>query len=183
MEGFGMSSPAHGAVPGLLVGPTATVLAVSALAVGIYASLSVALAHRHCGAKAPKQPRQRCRKARAAPSKETADLEMGLISPEKKRRRPRGKRTKMQKLMQIFIGMDSSDAGSDCGEGPFDLDDESWLAPTDAAAGGRAAEQHFIGDSSSAPANGGEVATPHDAFGLADELWHAPQVLAAKVFE
>mmetsp|Transcript_72329 Transcript_72329/g.211932 ORF Transcript_72329/g.211932 Transcript_72329/m.211932 type:complete len:180 (+) Transcript_72329:97-636(+) len=158
-------------VPDVLVGPAATVMAVTALGAAVYASLSVALAQRRGAAKVPKERRQR-RQQRTAGAKEVEahDLEMGLISPQKKRRKSRGRRTKMQKLMQFFIAQDSaSEAGSECGDGPFELDDESWLTP--GAEPPRSAEQHFIGDGLEA-SPGADAA--EDAFGLADELWRAP---------
>jgi hypothetical protein len=167
--------------PDFLVGSAATAGAFLILTMLMMGSLMLALVEmktERLGAKV--------REWRNVWASTVAEAEMDIESQSplaasskaaKRRARGKGRRSKIQRLMQFFIaaaddGLDEEDGD----ESVFQLGDESWLAPPGCRQGPptvAAEAEHFqIGDEESPHPSAAR--TGSDAFGLPDDLWRAP---------
>lgn len=157
-------------MPEWLVGPAATTLALAVFTATLLLSLALALVQMQTKLLNAKM-REVLQWSQAKPLPQTFKVEPDNAVPLK-RRKWRNRRTRIRKIMEFFIGGEDE---SEVVDGPFDLSDDSWLAPTLDGSGSVSTVYFMIGDS---PKAGSSQGTQHklnnDEFHLSDEYWLAP---------
>lgn len=160
-------------VPDMLVGLPATAAAIGIFFFLMIGSMVLTLAEMKTERLSAKV--REWRNSCASATAKVVDIE----SPEapssskaaRRRARGKGRRSKIQRLMEFFIADDRSDVDDDV-DSVFQLDNESWLAPPRPPA---PTVEHFdIGDLESPHST---RARHDDVFGLPDEYWRAPSAV------
>jgi len=175
-------------MPGFLVGPTATCLALVVLLYALVASVTLAMVQMQ-----PKRLEEHVQRLSAKKCCYTQGLQVkpgqldavdteAAITAQPKSRKKKSQRSKKKKLLQYFIAADCEDEDEErapeesWGE-LFNLDDNHWLAPNEPRQHAPGPAVHFIGDE--VPPANSECHQKHrngsvDAFSLDDDVWLTP---------